>query len=96
MKWFDKWFANKCRQAWENSHNDSRIEKVALSPSRDYETDNNMTINVSKAIGGHIVSIRHYNRKTDRNSDGVHIIPDSDDFLESLSAIVVQEKLKLN
>jgi len=24
MKWFDKWFANKCKQAWEDSQNSEK------------------------------------------------------------------------
>ena len=96
-----KWFKRKLHQwATEGGRDDLyKSEKAAIATidrSVDHESDNNMTINVSKAIGGHIISIRHYNRKTDRNSNGVHIIPESEDFLESLSAIVVQEKLKLN
>jgi hypothetical protein len=47
------------------------------------------------AQGGTIVQIRHYDRKTDRNNNITHIIPDGEDIAERIGQIVSMELLRV-
>ena len=91
MKWFDKWFANKCRQAWEDDAKPSLIavNEISTGPSSD-----GMNIRVWGATGGHIVEFRKYDIQKDRNDNRMYIIPADKDFSESLTRIISMEMLR--
>lgn len=46
------------------------------------------------ANGGHIVELRHYDEKTDRMKNALHIIPADKDLGEQLGQIITFEALK--
>ena len=57
--------------------------------------DGGLNIQVKSAIGGKIVIFRSYDERTDRNSYSTYLIPDSENFQESLGKIITLESLKL-
>ena len=122
MKWFDNWFANKCRKALEIDHNlpeeddyDSTSPSPYVSLSKNINTikkrrglvtsagfgsdmdlpEGGLNIQVKSAIGGKIVIFRSYDERNDRNCYSTYLIPDSENFQESLGKIITMESLKL-
>ena len=98
MKWFDKWFAKKCKQAWENARDtpDSpmSMSSAKVRESDGFETDAGLRMELHRAIGGRIVSFRHYDRKTDRSYSKVYVIHDELDFERELGKIITQESMR--
>lgn len=104
MKFFKRWFARKCREAWEDSQNESLDEKVlakrhrngiGLIATSDNPGEGAPTINfsVSFAQGGKILTTSFYDHRTDRHGRSVHVITDEDDFAERVKEIVFKECL---
>lgn len=93
MKWFDKWFAKKCKQAW----NDSKENLIEVSPAHVTNTridnERTMTLNVTKANGGWVIENRQYDKRTDRNNNSVHIITDDKDLGKEIGKIITFESL---
>ena len=107
MKWFDKWFINKARWAWEHRDDAEEVDvysspKVAtrrnnlagLMPVEDVESDTGLNITVRKAIGGKIITFRHYDHKTDRSSNKLYIVPDELDFERELGKMITLESMR--
>ena len=99
MKWFKRWFANMCREAWENSR--EGLQEVALDSKHgivrardEFESDEGLNMQVRRAIGGRIVSFNHYDRKTDRHYRKVYIIQDELDFERELGKIITMEAMR--
>ena len=95
MKFFRKWFANQCKQAWEDAN---QLEKdipqtiAAISP-RSIDS-NGMNFTVYRANGGHVIETRKYDRKRDTNDHGLHIITDDKDLGEEIGKIITFENLR--
>ena len=98
MKWFDKWFAKKCQQAWvgaQNQPEEIATMKVGRTISAaDIETDEGLNITVRAAIGGRIVSFRHYDRQKDRNYWKTYVIPEDMDFERELGKMITLESMR--
>lgn len=96
MKWFNKWFAKKCKQAWEERHDDPvREAPLAVTASRSIDSSSNgMNFTVYRANGGHVVETRKYDRKRDTNDHGLHIITDDKDLGEEIGRIITFEQLR--
>ena len=69
-----------------------------LVSSRDSDIDlpdGGLNIQVKSAIGGKIVIFRTYDDRTDRTCFSTYLIPDSENFQDSLGKIITMESLKL-
>lgn len=107
MKWFDRWFANKCRAAWEESQDMpedvyqpiTSTKTRRLGPiRRSDETDlpeGGLNIQVKSALGGKIVIFRNYDERNDRNLYTTYLIPDGENFESSLGKMITMESMKL-
>jgi hypothetical protein len=99
MKWFKRWFANKCREAWEESR-DMPVEGYATKSSNrlvsrsDIDSGDGLSITVRSAIGGRIVTFRHYDRKTDRTNYRLYIVPEDQDFERELGKMITLESMR--
>lgn len=101
MKWFKRWFANKCREAWEEARQDSEMVPpknasrglVAIG-GRNFDTDGGLSVQLFKAIGGRIVVFNNYHEKTDRHVRTTYIITDEQDFERELSKIITLESMR--
>jgi len=49
---------------------------------------------VRKAIGGKIITFRHYDHKTDRHSNKLYIVPDELDFERELGKMITLESMR--
>jgi hypothetical protein len=98
MKWFKRWFANKCREAWEEARD--RPDEVINStkPSRliarEHDWHEHLNITITTATGGKIVTFRRYDHKTDRHDNRVYVIPDDHDFNEELGKLITLESMR--
>lgn len=98
MKWFDKWFAKKCVEAWDNRHDSEAIPatKAGLVRGGGPSIDSpGMNFTVYRASGGHIIETRTYDRHKDRNNHGLHIITDDKELGEEIAKIITFENLKI-
>jgi hypothetical protein len=105
MKFLKRWFARKCREAWEEGQNEPTQDSVisskrhrngiGLISTSDNPGDSAPTINfsVSFAQGGKIITTSFYDNRTDRHNRTVHVITDEDDFAERVKEIVFKECL---
>lgn len=66
---------------------------TASTPSID-QPDRAIQFTVYSANGGRIIETRRYDRKTDRNSNGLYIITNDQDFGRELDKIITMEHLK--
>jgi hypothetical protein len=99
MNWFDKWFAKKCKQAWENKN---RFEEGSIKMSSALqversrpEGENRITFELSSAVGGKILNVRHYDDRKDRHETQTYVIPSGEDIGERVAKIVNLEMFKL-
>jgi hypothetical protein len=90
MKWFFKWFANKCRES-EYSNN----TVLRASSTLDYTIDGGLNIQVKQAVGGKIVQFRTYDEKRDSHSTSTYVVHNDEDFSTALSKLITMESLKL-
>ena len=108
MKWFDRWFATKCKQAL-GIEDDTREEDVyhPMTSSKQRRNtivsrrdDNDLpegglNIQVKSALGGKIVIFRNYDERNDRNVFTTYLIHDGENFESSLGKIITMESMKL-
>lgn len=109
MKWFDKWFAKKCKQAWEEetqpkeadsgSYNiaSAKVRPARLTIGRDHDNTLNSRgtqFTLYNANGGTVVELRDYDPMNDRLHNILYVIPSDKDLGEQLGHIVTMEALK--
>jgi hypothetical protein len=94
MKWFNKWFAKKCRQVWEDANQlEKDVPQLATVTARSIDS-HGMNFTVYRANGGHIIETRKYDRKRDSNDTSLHIITDDKDLGEEIGKIITFENLR--
>ena len=105
MNWFDKWFAKKCKQAWENKDKFDRDELIgskqmaigmgtmAIERGRP-EGEDRISFELSSAIGGRILNVRRYDDRKDRHDHQTYVIPNGEDVGERVAKIINLEQYK--
>jgi hypothetical protein len=96
VKWFKRMIGR-----WASEYLD-RSEEAQVSTgyrnklvsASDVESDEGLNITVRQAIGGRVVTFRHYDRKTDRNNNRIYVIPDDLDFERELGKMITLESLR--
>ena len=106
MKWLKKIIARWVREDWDNSGATmrDREEKIMLSnnSARGQIRTNSDTIDghvglnitVMPAIGGKIITFRHYDRRKDDNQFRHYVIPDDLDFERELGKMITMESIR--
>lgn len=98
MKWFDSWFARKCKWAWENRDEVDRLGmnlvKLEATTSDEPSFGDGLNINVHKIIGGYVISFRTYDRRADRSASRHYIITDDQDFERELGKMITLESMR--
>lgn len=96
MKLFKRWFANMCRDAWENARDECTVEvsKPSRLATRDHDWHDNLNIAITNATGGKIVTFRRYDHKLDRSDNRVYVIPEDHDFNTELSKLITLESMR--
>lgn len=95
-----KWLKRKLRN-WLSEHDDEPEEVYATTkPSNrliarsDIDSEEGLSITVRAAIGGKIVTFRHYDRKTDRSNHRLYIVPEDRDFERELGKMITLESMR--
>ena len=104
MKWFDRWFHRRWLNSWRNrdeleellaSPSTKRGRSIALESDDDpHDVNDGLRIAVKKVIGGHIVTFRVYDRKTDRSDQRTYIITDDQEFERELGKCITLESMR--
>ena len=100
MRWFDQWFARKCRWAWENKDIIGKDIEVPLTlkslevVEESVSWGDGLRMNVRKVIGGFVISFRVYDRRTDRSDERHYIITDEQDFNVELGKMITMESMR--
>jgi hypothetical protein len=110
MNWFDKWIAKKVLKAWDDARNPSFAiskgealhlnsivgAKTASLVSQDrMESSPDLNFRMFRAENGYIMEVRQYDKRTDRHTHNLHLIPDSADLGQSIGHIITVESLKV-
>ena len=97
MKWLKRWLARAVVEGHEDSDRQDRMYSTAiskLSVNRDVESEDGLNITVRRAIGGRIVTFRHYDAKTDRHTHRLYVIPEELDFERELGKMITLESMR--
>lgn len=110
MKWFDKWFAKKCKQAWEDSQYEPEENLTGMNPissgrnmkarrlSTVRESDDlssePITFKMYKASGGWAIEFRQYDNRNDRMDTSLYVVNDEEELGKHISQIITMEALK--
>jgi len=109
MKWFDRWFAKKVKQAWEDARDDpqeaniglaigsaksvKRVRNIGVRESDELGTEP-ITFKMFKASGGWAIEFRQYDHKTDRIDTNLYVVNDEEELGKHISQIITMEALK--
>ncbi len=96
IKWFNRWFARKCKEAWESEREQSAPECIPvakLSSSRELSS-NGLNFTVYPAQGGTIIELRSYDHKTDRHNNKLYVVRDDQELGKELDHIITLEALR--
>jgi hypothetical protein len=61
----------------------------------DIDSDEGVNITIRKAIGGKIVSFRHYDNKMDRTNYKLYVVSDDLDFDKELGKMITMESMRM-
>jgi hypothetical protein len=100
MKWFDRWFRKKCKEAWNSRDEPDAANMVLatsakpgrLEPQDDWE--DGLRITVKRVIGGSVISFRTYDHRKDRSDHRHYIITDEQDFNTELGKMITMESMR--
>ena len=88
LGWFDRWFMNKSKEAWDEFRNQT------VYSSRGFDANNGLNMSVYTADGGYVIQFNHYDHKIDRSFQSLHIISHVEDFADRISQIITLELIK--
>jgi hypothetical protein len=88
------WLRRKLRH-WLNEEDIQLAKASAVERDRDRPSQNGMNFFLYKAVGGHILESRIYNRRTDSNEGTLYMIHEDDDFAKQVAQAIMLEQMKL-
>ncbi len=107
MKWFDKWLYGKVRDMWENKskyeadrdYQESKAIRglamgTAMVERGRAEGEGRITFELSSAVGGRILNVRHYDERKDKHDSQTYVIPSGEDVGERVAKIINLELFK--
>ena len=98
MKWLKRliWRWNQEGQELreEDSFKPVRSRLSRVTSTGDIDAEDGLNITMRKAIGGKIITFRHYDAKTDRSSNKLYIVPDELDFERELGKMITLESMR--
>jgi len=65
------------------------------SRNEDIEADEGLNITVRKAVGGKIISFRHYDHRQDRTDYKLYVVSDDVDFDKELGKMITLESMRM-
>lgn len=95
MNWF-KHMIGRWAYEYRNSPPvpEPQWSKNSVVSRSDIDSEEGLSITVRSAIGGRIVTFRHYDRKTDRSNHRLYIVPEDQDFERELGKMITLESMR--
>jgi len=96
MKWLKRliWQWNQEGQEIVEYDDSKPIRSKLTIRGNDIDADEGLNITVRKAIGGRIVTFRHYDSKTDRHNHRLYVIQEELDFERELGKMITLESMR--
>lgn len=94
MGWFTRWFDRKCREAWERARNEPQPPAVLSGHRRNQIDSNGLRLTIYGADGGTVLEFNHYEIKTDRHNNTLHVIGNNENFEERVAQAITMEMLR--
>jgi hypothetical protein len=110
MKWFDRWIYTKVRDTWDNKQKYEELlaesnykNKAAMKMNTNGlaqiergrpEGEGRISFELSTAVGGKILNVRHYDDRKDRHDSQTYVIPNGEDVGERVAKIINLELFK--
>lgn len=101
MNWFKKMVAKWVKEDYENitiaeASGLNRGRRGGLTTASDNSIDGHSGLNITvmSAIGGKIVTFRHYDRRKDDTNYRHYVIPDELDFERELGKMITMESIR--
>jgi hypothetical protein len=102
-----RWFIKKLMEGaeWEKRQNQekdsaisvnrlSRSMAISVGPANIDQPERALQFTVYVANGGRVVETRRYDKKTDRNTNGLYVITNDQDFGKEIDKIITMEALR--
>ncbi len=95
MKFIGKWLLKKVRLAErENEVGMAKTSNCIDTPREVSDFGRPLNITVYNAVGGKIVTFRHYDKNTERQNESTYIVHPDEEFSESLGKLIAMEEIK--
>ena len=102
MSWFDQWLYGKVRDMWDNREKYETKKYLGLNMASGQlavergraEGEGRITFELSTAVGGRILNVRHYDERKDRHESQTYVIPSGEDVGERVAKIINLELFK--
>ena len=94
MNWFKRMVTRWLREDDGNIPMKLRRGPTISAQSESVDGYAGLNITVMSAVGGKIVTFRHYDRRTDDNKYRHYVIPDDLDFERELGKMITMESLR--
>jgi hypothetical protein len=98
MKWFKRMIVRWAQEDWNSDRQEkyglSRPSPTVRSNSDNIDSHTGLNITVMPAIGGKIITFRHYDRRKDDNQFRHYVIPDELDFERELGKMITLESIR--
>ena len=108
MNFVDKWLYGKVRDMWDNRHKYEEESKyanqivgskglqmgTAMVERGRAEGEGRISFELSTAVGGRILNVRHYDERKDRHESQTYVIPSGEDVGERVAKIINLELFK--
>ena len=97
MKWLKRliWQWNQEGREIVEYDDSKPIRSKLTIRGNDIDSDEGLNITVRKAIGGKIVTFRHYDIKLDRSSYKLYVVSDDLDFDKELGKMITMESMRM-
>ena len=93
--WFTRWFDRKCRESWERAREGEISPTISIDSHRSHRLDSNgLNLSIYGADGGTVLEFRHYDIKTDRHNNSLHVIGQNENFEERVAQAITMEMLR--
>lgn len=99
MKWFYKFLMKRLKETDQEQYcvnspvRDEYSNKLGVATARPLDMPG-INFTLFPAHGGHVIEIRQYDKKTDRNEVSLHIIRSDEDVGEAIGKIITYEALQ--
>ena len=104
MKWFKRMITRWVREDWDTvgadininiAQNKKMLATSTLSRSgNEIDSHAGLNITVMPAIGGRLITFRHYDRRKDDNQFRHYVIPEDMDFERELGKMITLESMR--